>query len=196
MGSWEGEIACWCTSKCDILWLKTVWECFSFTDFMTGDAGCWSGLPSVRFIAPTASSIPSVFGLGPAWFDTTKQYQPGVLPQQLEDGVVKQVADLDCYIPNTHRLQESKLLTLHSCAFICILILRYQFIHTLLYASIILFISIYHFVSRIWCEVEKNYVPLHQKSAYPSHDTTPVPDSGGKPGPRGFFADKNSKKGP
>eukprot|EP00434_Breviolum_minutum_P000899 symbB.v1.2.000794.t1/scaffold44.1/size390916/7 len=42
------------------------------------------GLPSVRFIAPTASSIPSVFGLGPAWFDTTKQYQPGVLPQQLE----------------------------------------------------------------------------------------------------------------
>lgn len=63
---------------------------------MTGDAGCSSGLPSVRFIAPTASSIPSVFGLGPAWFDTTKQYQPGVLPQQLEDGVVKQVADLDC----------------------------------------------------------------------------------------------------
>lgn len=87
MGSWEGEIAFWWNSQCDILWLKTAWKCFPFTDFMTGGAGCWSGLPSVRFIAPTASSIPSVFGLGPAWFDTTKQYQPGVLPQQLEDGV-------------------------------------------------------------------------------------------------------------
>ena len=182
---------------------------------MTGDAGCSSGLPSVRFIAPTASSIPSVFGLGPAWFDTTKQYQPGVLPQQLEDGVKNKLQIWTVISPTLTDCKSQNCLhftfkhasvcwfaaspillcklvqSLVPSTFICIiLILRYQFIHTLFYASIILFISMYHFVSRIWCEVEKNYVPLLKKSAYPMI----LPTLRGNP--RGFFSDKNSKKGP
>lgn len=35
------------------------------------------GLPSTRFVAPTARSISSIFGLGPAWFDTIKHYSRG-----------------------------------------------------------------------------------------------------------------------
>ena len=37
----------------------------------------FEGLPSVRFVAPTAPSKPSVFGRGPAWFDTVKPPQEG-----------------------------------------------------------------------------------------------------------------------
>ncbi|CAJ1406053.1 unnamed protein product [Effrenium voratum] len=41
------------------------------------------GLGAVRFLAPTAASRASVFGEGPAWFDTLRP-APGVLPENLE----------------------------------------------------------------------------------------------------------------
>ncbi|CAE7250515.1 LYPLA2, partial [Symbiodinium pilosum] len=45
--------------------------------------GLSKGLPFARFVAPTAPSMSSLFGYGPAWFDTTKPSE-GRLPEHLE----------------------------------------------------------------------------------------------------------------
>ena len=182
MGSWEGEIACWWNSKCDILWLKTVWEMLSFIDFMTGDAGCFIRSSICPFYSTNGELDSIGLRTWPCMVRHNKQYQPGVLPQQLEDGVKNKLQIWTVISPTLTDCKSQNCLHFtfkHACVcwfaaspillgkllqslvpstFICIiLVLRYQFIHTLLYASIILFISIYHFLSGIWCEVEKNY---------------------------------------
>lgn len=109
MGSWEGEITFWWNSQCDILWLKTAWkEMLSLHWFH--DWRCWLFIRSS--ICPFYSTNGELDSIGLRTWPCMVRHNQAISTRSSTSTTggrsQKEVADLDCYIPNTHRLQDCK----------------------------------------------------------------------------------------